>query len=422
MTTPASFDNRSARLTARCTDALHVLAGAAPEDMARLGQRARMQYATLGLVFLLNFVVLLGVWIKVGVAYFGVTGVLIPGIALPALFVIGLDRLAAMRPRVLTDELAGFNLESQHRNRWELRLRVAMAVTLSALTTFTFMLSLARDPIHEQQNLDAREANRPLRDDLTERLRSAHAMRVGQLSGQEQRLLQERKVLQDQADVAAQELSRAEALARQARDRAAIEAGGLQNRLQGMGPRFRAESQLAEQNEASAQVLRQQLHEAQAKRPPVDRELAEVQASALAAQAGLERGLARLDEHMRLDQRYVAPRRGLFADATAFIRLYSDPKEGAGQLVTTLLLGGVLFTVECAALLGLALNPSSPLDVLRLADNREQAARIVAESEIAIARTSAAAPAAFVRELGGEGDHHRAASASRPLPQPEVPQ
>ena len=369
---------------------LHVVAGAAPQDLVQLDQRASMQYATLGLAFLLNLVILLAAWIKVGVAYFGAVGVLVPGTVVPCLFVLGLDRLVAMRGRRLTGELAGFNLQDVQRRSREPVLRLAMAVALSGLTTFTFLLTLSTDSIRQRQNEDARVTNQPLRQELTERVQASYSQRTAQIQAREQRLQQERAAQQTQAEVIVQDLAQVETRARQSRDYAAMEAGGLDNRLTGTGPRFRAQMQLALQNDQAAATLRMQLRQAEGRRQAAEKELVDSSAAAATALADRNRGLVNLDEDIRLDDRYVAPRRGLFADATAFVRLYSDPQEALGRWLLTLLTASVLFTLECAALLALALNPSSPLDVLRMARHREQAARVVAESETLIARARAA--------------------------------
>ena len=90
--------------------ALQRLAGAAAEDMAFLDERTRMQYTALGTVFALNFVFLCAAWMKVGYVYLGPVGLLVPGLALPALMVLGLDRVAAMRPRPLEGDLAALGM------------------------------------------------------------------------------------------------------------------------------------------------------------------------------------------------------------------------------------------------------------------------------------------------------------------------
>jgi hypothetical protein len=101
------------------------------------------------------------------------------------------------------------------------------------------------------------------------------------------------------------------------------------------------------------------------------------------------RELADLDDAVRVDSRYVAPVHGLFADAAAFARLFSDPREGTGFWLMAIVGGVVLFVLECASLLALALMPASPLDVLRVARNRVMAAAIVADAELMVAQQRA---------------------------------
>lgn len=387
--------------TQRVRNLLYVLAGAAPQDIARLEQRTGMQYGTLGAVFLLNLVILSGAWIAVGTTYFGAIGVLVPGLAVPAMFVLGLDRLVAMRGRRLTGELAGFNLPEAAGPNWEPALRVAMALALASLTTMTFLMSQSRDSIHELQNQDARQSNRAMRQELTERIDAAYEQRASQQQAREERLALDRQEQQARLESLTQQLSSIEARARRARDEAAMESGGLDNRVRGNGPRHAAQMQLANQNEAAAQDLRARQRATAAARQATDKEIAELAGAANANLAERNQAMARLDDAMKADQRYVAPRRGLFADATAFVRLYADPTEAAGRWLFTVFAVAVMFALESAALLALALNPSSPLDVLRMARNRETASAIVAESEIAVARTRAAAAPIHVRPAAG---------------------
>lgn len=399
MTTNIRAARPTASLSTRVQDLLHCMAGAAPQLLARLDDQVRMQYATLGLVFLLNLLILVAVWIKVGVAYFGAVGVLVPGIAVPCLFVLGLDRLVAMRRRTLKDELAGFNLPgSTSRLGLEPVLRVAMAVALSALTTFTFLMSQSTDSIRHLQNEDARLANQGLRQDLTERALTTHSLRAGQSQAREQQLLADRKALQAQIEATQADLVQIESRARQSRDMASMEAGGLDRRPQGMGVKFHAATEMALHNEQAAADLRARLRQVQAQRESADKELAEVRGAADGAMSERNRSMGQLDEDMRLDSRFVTARRGLFADATAFVRLYADPQEAVGRWLLSILLVAVMFALECASLLALAMNPSSPMDVLRMATSREQAARAVAESEIAVAREAARSPAIEVRD------------------------
>lgn len=375
---------------------LQSTAGASQQDLARLDERAGMQYATLGLAFVLNLVILSAAWIKVGLHYFGALGVLVPGLAVPALFVLGLDRLVAMRGRPLKGELAGYNLPGGHGSKWEPRLRLVMALALASLTTFTFLLTLSTDSIRQRQQEDSRVANQALRQELTERIQATHTLRLSQAQSREQQLLHERLRLTQQLDTVTHQVVDAEAVARNARTQASMEAGGLENRLRGAGPRFQAQMQISLQNEQTSAALREQHRQTQLTRNATDQELATLRNAATTALNERNQALVNLDEDLRLDARYVSPRRGLFSDATAFVRLYADPTESLGRWFVTVLCVSVLFALEASALLALAINPSSPLDVLRMARHREQAAKFVAESEIAVASARASGGAVRV--------------------------
>lgn len=385
-------------LLRRCANLLHHVAGAAPDDLRDLDQRTRMQYGTLGGVFLLNLLLLSAAWIKVGLSYFGAIGIVVPGLAVPALFVLGLDRLVAMRHRRLSGELEGFNLPGATHPRWELRLRVGSALALAALTTFTFMMTMSVDSIRQVQDGDARAANAPVRQEYLARIRTTHDFRNEQANKREALLLGERATLDQRIEAVEGRLVEHESKALRHREEAAMEAGGLGYRQLGAGPRYNAQVQIAQQNDAAVEGLRMQQRQAVQARQAIDTELRGIRASQAAALAEKNQALAALDEDVRIDERFVAPRRGLFADATAFVRLYADPAEAAGRWLLTLLIVAVLFALESAALIALELNPSSPLDVLRMARNRELSAWIVAKSESDLAAVRAASPSLYVYE------------------------
>lgn len=380
---------------------LYVIAGVAPEDMTRLDQRTRIQYATLGLAFALNLIILVAVWVKVGHRYLGWPGVFVPGLAVPCLFVLCMDRLVAMRHRRLTGELAGFNLPEGDTRRSETAFRVAMALAFSVLTTFTFMLDQAASPIRVKQDDVSRLKNRPLHEEMTQRVLTSYDQRRTELDARSKQHQLDRESLQTQLDSVNQQLAEVQGRARMARDQAAMEAGGLDQRVLGPGPRFRAQLAMAIQNEQSASQLQASQRNLIAQRQAVDKSAAELAVALNAALMARNRGLANVDIDMQEDLRFQQPKRGLFADATAFLALYSEPGEAAGMWLFTLILFPVLLAIECAALLALSINPSSPLDVLRMAENRASASRLVADAEIAMARSqSRGAPIEIVVEPG----------------------
>lgn len=366
------------------------IAGAAPDDVCRLPQRTGMQYTALGLVFATNFLILLFVWCKVGWHYFGVLGLLVPGITVPVLYVIGLDRLVAMRRRHLTGDLQGFSRTPRERS-FEPLFRVASAVALSALSAFTFMMEQSADSTLAFQNKQARHANSALRAELEARVSGETDIRGQQLAERMQQFGQERDrlsgLLQQQQGLAAQ----AESGSRTALGEAAREAGGLGHRLAGSGPRHQAQMRLADLSGAAAAEAQQRQADLEARRASLDHEGASLRAEVLAAEASRNAGFSAIDARIRDDDRYVAPARGLFADATAFMRLFADPDEGLGRWLLAVLLFAVLMSLECAALIGLGINPHSPLDVLRANDDRVTAARLLTVAQVEQARVRSVA-------------------------------
>lgn len=383
---------------------LQALAGAHRDELDGLGSRASNQYATLGLALLLNFIVMAAAWMKVGLHYWGAIGLVVPGLVIPGLFILCIDRLVAMRPRTLTAELAPYSPQHPVGARWEPMLRIGSAAVLSALTTLTLLVSQAGPSIKRLQDDDARKANMMLRAEIVERGEQQYRVRMAHAQAAEAAAIQERNEQQQRSESVASQLDEVERRARQSRDDAAMEAGGLGNRLQGRGPRFAAQEQMALQNEQVALALRERVRQHQAARQAAARALADAQRALAQAVSDRNRDQAEVDDVMKLDPRHVVPVRGLFADVSAFLRLYADPREGPGQWLLTILAAGVLFALECGALLAIALNPSSPLDVLRTARHREQAAGIVADSELRVAQARARMGAPLrVRPVDAEG-------------------
>jgi hypothetical protein len=388
--TPNLNQPRSARtLMGGLRDALHLAAGVGQQEMAQLNQSCSIQYATLGLVFALNYVLLAAAWIKVGWAYWGAVGVFVPGLAVPTLFILGVDRLVAMRSRPLSGELAAYSPPGSAGMKLEPLLRVCMAVALSSLTTLTFMMSASAPSIAKLHARDAVLANANLRNELEARVEGQYLLATTQAQAREEVAEAERKSQQTRAESLAVRLEEVQLAVRQARDGAAMEAGGLGTRLQGKGPRWEAQQQLALQNEQSAADLSMQLRQARNARQAAQADLAQARADATLALDKRNNDLADLDYRVKIDPRYTAPVNGLFADAAAFLRLFSDPQVGSGFWLMAVLGGPVMLVLETASLIALALNPASPLDVLRTASRRRLAAEIVARYEVAVAQARA---------------------------------
>lgn len=396
---------KRSRWLVRTSKLLWWFAGVATADMVKLPERTRQQYAALGLLLMLNWVLLTVVWMKVGFRYFSWAGLFVPGLVVPGMLVLGLDRLIAMRARKLTP-LGLPNPPGMEEDRGREKVyRFLFALVFATLTSFTFMLDLSESDIHAAQQSAASQANEPLRKEYRERIdataSAAASTLLASVKPLEERLStlsQERKVQQEVA------MSSAKA-AREARTQASIEDGGLDGRPAGRKQRFHAYDGLAKHtqeaaDQASARVQALDLeidgvHEAVAKQHA---DLAQIETQRIADQAGVEQSI-------RADPRYYTPASGMFADATTFLMLYSHPEQGLGRSAFTATLFPVLVIFECCALLGLAINPTSPLDVLVAAGNRGEAARIVGEHAVSAARHRQPQGPVHVRPLGPQAQH-----------------
>ena len=72
-------------------------------------------------------------WIKVGFTYFGNVGIFVPGLVVPALFVLGIDRLVAMGPRRLDGELAPYSPAPARNARSQRLLRIGTALAIATM-------------------------------------------------------------------------------------------------------------------------------------------------------------------------------------------------------------------------------------------------------------------------------------------------
>ena len=114
-----------------------------------------------------------------------------------------------------------------------------------------------------------------------------------------------------------------------------------------------AQIRLADLSAVAAAEAQQRQADLATRRASLDHEAASLRAEVLAAEASRNAGFSAINARIRDDDRHVAPACGLFADATAFMRL---------------------------------INPHSPLDVLRANDDRVTAARLLTVAEVAQAR------------------------------------
>lgn len=364
-------------------------------------QRTQVQYSRLGLVVLFNMAVLVAVWCKVGWHFFGLVGLLVPGLAVPLLMAVGLDGLIAMRRRRLTGEFSELEPKDGVAPRSDRVGRLALATVFSALTTYTFMLDLAADPIRIHQQKQADIANQGLREELVGIAHAPAAALRGHAEARLSQIAADRLRLNTAVESARTTAAAAHNKAQAARDEAAGESGGLDGKALGKGPRYDAQIERADNNQRAAQAAAQDAALLAGQLAAMDNEATTLRSSINTAEGGKASELASVNTRMKQDPRYQAPASGLFAEATSFLALYADPEKGPGQWLTTLLLFPFLLGLECAALIAFSLNPVSPIDVRRLAGNREEASRIVTQSTLAIVNDRSKRPPVAVRAAAG---------------------
>ena len=388
-------DNRIADLSTS-SKILYWFAGVSAEDMARLSTRTRLKLAALGLAFVIGLIVLVFAWVHVGHTYFGWIGVIVPGLAVPAAMILGLDRLIAMQPRRLTGELAAYNQVEQpgeaDARKTQRRARMATALVFSAITVYTLLLSMSQDSIQHAQREASSRANAQLRSVFEQRIQAAHALSDGALAQRLTDLQTERATLvtaSSQADAAAKT---ADAAALKAQNDASREAGGLDGRDTGTGPKYRAQREIEAYQNAEAAKQQLKVNVLRQRIDAIDRSITSTNAERNSLKSSTDASLRGVPQAIMADPTYVRVKSGLFADSSAFIRLYADPEEGPGHWLLTLLLAPFLFALECVPLLALALYGSSAYDVFRMAESRAEAAGAVAAAEMLIARRRAAMP------------------------------
>ena len=361
--------------------------GTDPDIVKEMKSRDRMLRSGLGLVFLLNYFVLLLAWLKVGLRYFGWMGVLV-GLLVPSIF-LALDRIIAMRHRHLTGPLAVYN-HGQTDDRTEVKLRIIMALALSLATTFTFQMDQANSLISDKAKAQWQTANQTLRTEIAG-LVSAEA------TAQKTALEATAKSLEK--DIAVQEKQRNEAIeiaretaskARHARDEQSAENGGL-GRVAGQGSKFLAQRDIADRNQALAASANTAAETAQNKLNELNSTLSQVNKDISQLAEKSKNGIAEVDAAIAKDSRFVPMRTGLFSDATIFLGLFFDPAVAAGMWVMSIITWAVLLTLELAALLGLRLLPTSAYDLALITNLRSDSARLIAGSEIELAQLSARA-------------------------------
>lgn len=361
---------------------LYWIGGTADELVVQCSPWVQRLYITLGLVFVCNFVFLSCAWIKVFSNYFGWLGIL-PGLVIPAVFVLGIDRLMAQRPRRLTGSLERYELHAG-RSVMEIALRISISFALSVTSTFTLLLNLSQDLIREQAQTDARLANAALRQEYVDSIASLFGPEFELLKGQESTLLQNRLYAQKELERSVADEAAAASAARDARQEQFAEAGGLdvngRQRSVGIGPRYLAQREIADMNDALAAAARETRERVEARLESLERDLSVVRTAITDAQRQRQQSLDEVNSAIVADMRYVREKADLFSDTVLFLRLFTDPQRASGVTLVTMDIFMFLVTLELAAILALYLLPQTQYDVLKNTSIVQQSARVASIS------------------------------------------
>lgn len=381
------------------------LAGTDRKTIENCQPRDQMARTALGVVFLLNYAALLIAWVNVGERYYGDMGIF-PGLLIPSVF-LSLDRIIAMRHRNLTGVLAVYNI-GQADDKSDIKLRIAMAISLSLATTFTLQMDQANAEIRDKSHAEWQAANANLRDEIVGQITAEYAEK--QKAAQEQET-----ILKDKYTLAKQALEKAIAIedetsskAREARDEQYAQDGGVGSRRIGQGSEYWAQFAIAEHNKALANEAKMSKKSAETRLNKLDEQLKIISKDRIKTESDKTKFLTKVDTVMRADSRFVSEKIGLFSDATLFVGLFFDSKVAAGMWVMSLVIWGVLLALELAALIALKLLPTTAYDVHLIADLRVEAAKIVTEAEIKLMQHAAQTPPIHVNPLdAAQRNQHR---------------
>ena len=339
----------------------------------------QMRYTAAGFVLVTWYVFMLIVWCKTGLHFFGTGGALAS--ALVPSIMLAIDRMVISQPRNPGGELAAYAIDALKPKKWEYAMRVAVALVFSAVTTFTFLITEGQADIQAGQKRDQQLANATLRAEIVARIESQISERTRTVVARSTDLDAEAKILREDYADSRKQAGEAEVQFSGAQYNVAAELGGIEGRSQGEGARHDAYKLVATQSKdiafrarARENRSRELLVKVQVEQQALNKErerIAKDRASAL----------GNVDGDLQEDERFVARKRGLFADATTLVKLYGDKDLGSGMILTNVGVSMFLLVIELAPLLALAFLATTVFDVERIADNRADASRIVADLE-----------------------------------------
>ena len=371
--------------------------GAAPGDIiAGCDPCLQRRHTARGLVFALDYLFLVCVWIDVGVHYFGWIGVICPGLIVPSILVLGLGRLIAMHRPLFTGHGSGGEPKLGASSRVVWAPRVVIAVVLSTTTTLSLMMIQSRDLIHRSAVEAEKAANSALYAEKVlevnstfDALKATHQSHVDALTNE--RVEQVSNL--DAADAAAKD---ANAHLEEAVREKSFEKGGLDSRLPGPGIKFNAWKDLGTHYQGVVDRESAQKRDAAKGIRKLDESLRGEQEQIGKLEAQRQKALGGVGQAIRHDVSYVRVAEGFFSDATFFLGLYQRADVGPGMWASSIVVVLFLFVVELSDLIAVSLSPCEIVPLGEWASVRLASAKLIAGAEIELARCRASRPAPWI--------------------------
>jgi uncharacterized protein DUF4407 len=374
------------------------MAGSDKDCLEVATNRARKLHTALGIAFLVNFVLLMIIWTKVGIHFFGFPGIVL-GLLIPCGLVLGIDRIIAMRPRPLRGELAVYGIRNDRGTITETIIRVFLSAVLCIASTFTFQLVQSHSLIAAKAADNANNANRALRQEMVEQIIAVNKKHQDLIAMQEKSKTSHLANLIETQREATNTEHEALTEARNAQGERIAEIAGHGSYAKGDGPKAKGHKKIADLNEAIAAEARRRKEVTTRTINQVSKELLELKTQVMKSESEKNLLLDGVAEKMRTDPRYVAQKSGLFAEATIFVRLFNDPDVAAGIWVTSIMTFGILFVLELIALVALLLTPSSSYDIALLVKEIRQGAILSSNEKLSNETADTMASIAFTNGL-----------------------
>jgi len=309
-----------------------------PETLEKCPNQSFMARGALGILFLVNYIILACVWLKVGHHYGGWIAAIVLGGLIPNAM-LAFDRLLALDYRV----------GPQKPTKWIIVIRVWVALSLTILSSLTFTLERASSTLHERQLRNWNRANFELRQELKDKA-EREIVRIGE----EQTALKEhRKEVAESESTTPSELATARASLNKALYQRGNEKAGLEGAHEGEGAKYRVQDERVTYFQTQFNELKNKLDAKDKELGEIDRQLADLDKKMAQAEATRIKDMGSLNKQMEEDPRFVPLAQGIFADVSTLCELFNDPIVGAGAKITFLVIFSALSALEMLALISL---------------------------------------------------------------------